>query len=218
MNKTEITQRRYDRIAYSYDFFERFLVADSLNWREKILTGLSGNILEVGVGTGSNIPYYRDTGCFTAIDLSPRMLEIARAKAMNCKARVRLLQMDAQNLSFDEDAFDCVVCTFVFCAIPEPVKALKEIGRVCRNGGRITLLEHVKSEKEPAGRLMEIINPLFTRICGCNLNRRTVDNVLKAGFSNYAVEDLSAGIIKRIDIVNDKHLDTSCLHAQHVFL
>ena len=107
--------------------------------------------------------------------------------------------MDAQALTFPSDTFDTVVATFVFCSVPDPVIGLRELGRVRKPEGEIRLLEHMRARNEALGRLMDIANPLVVRTKGANINRRTVENVEKAGLETEGAEDLSVqGIFKLI--------------------
>jgi len=155
--------------------------------------------LEVGVGTGKNIPYYPDGVHVTAIDLSEGMLSRARRLSKTLGLDVDLRQMDAQKLDFPADSFDTVVATFVFCSVPDPVIGLKELGRVCKPDGEIRLIEHMRARSEALGVLMDAANPLVVRTMGPNINRRTVENVTKAGLEIERVEDLSVqGIFKLI--------------------
>ena len=155
--------------------------------------------MEVGVGTGKNMPYYPDDVQVAAIDLSERMLSRARRRAKRLGLSVDLRQMDAQVLAFPSDTFDTVVATFVFCSVPDPVIGLRELGRVCKPEGEIRLLEHMRARNEALGRLMDIANPLVVRTMGPNINRRTVGNLEKAGLETERVEDLSLqGIFKLI--------------------
>lgn len=155
--------------------------------------------MEVGVGTGKNIPYYPDGVHVTAIDLSEGMLSRARRLAKTLGLDVDLRQMDAQKLDFPADSFDTVVATFVFCSVPDPVIGLKELGRVCKPDGEIRLIEHMRARSEALGVLMDAANPLVVRTMGPNINRRTVENVTKAGLEIERVEDLSVqGIFKLI--------------------
>lgn len=198
---TTKTRRRYDRIASTYDAFEapieRLRFAP---WRERLWAGVKGpEVLEVGVGTGKNMSYYPDGVQVTAIDISEEMLSRARKRAKTLGLNVDLRRMDAQEMAFPSDSFDTVVATFVFCSVPDPVIGLKELGRVCKPEGQIRLLEHMRARSEPVGRLMDVANPVVVRMMGANINRRTVENIEKAGLRIERVEDLSVqGIFKLI--------------------
>ena len=201
LTPTETARKRYDRIAPLYDMMEGF--AEVLNrgrWRGLQWNKVEGtDILEVGVGTGKNFPRYPAGAEVTAIDFSRRMLERARARSDKDKVKVRLRQMDIQNLEFGDDSFDTVVASFVFCSVPDPVRGLQEIRRVCRPGGKVILLEHVLSSNRVLARLMNLVNPLAVRMMGANINRRTVDNVVRSGLTIEKVTDLGAGIFKLIE-------------------
>ncbi len=169
------------------------------SWREELLSFAKGAVLEVGVGTGKNLPYYPKDVSVTAIDFSRAM--IARAadrKAQHGLSNVTLLEMDAQHLDFDDNTFDTVVSTCVFCSVPLPVAGLKEIHRVCKPDGKVLMLEHVRSEGPILGPLMDVLNPLPLHLYGANINRRTVDNLRRAGFRDIEVTNLWKDIIKRI--------------------
>jgi len=201
LTATETARKRYDRIAPLYDMMEGF--AEVLNhgkWRRLQWSKVEGtDILEVGVGTGKNFPWYPADARVSAIDFSKRMLERARAKSDKDKVKVRLRQMDVQNLEFGDDSFDTVVASFVFCSVPDPVLGLHEIRRVCRPGGKVILLEHVLSSNRVLARLMNLANPLAVRMMGANINRRTADNVARSGLTIQKVTDLGAGIFKLIE-------------------
>ena len=161
---------------------------------------VEGNkILEVGVGTGKNFPYYPANAEMTAIDFSQKMLSRAIEKAKKQSIEIDLQPMDVQNLSFEDDIFDTVVATFVFCSVPYPIKGLKEIKRVCRPGGKVLLLEHVLSANRILAFLMNLVNPVVVRTMGLNINRKTVKNVANSGLKIEKVTDLAAGIFKLIE-------------------
>lgn len=205
MNDTEKIRRRYDRASRFYDLLESPMEAMSLKeWRIKVMKQLYGKVLEVGVGTGKNIPYYPDDIDITAIDFSSKMLGKAREKADKYKKAVTLMEMDAQNMDFPDNYFDCVFTTCVFCSVPDPVKGLKEISRVCKPGGKIIMIEHVRSEKAVLGVVMDLINPIVVNSYGANINRRTVENIKKAGFTAVEVKNLFSDIVKEIIIYNEK--------------
>jgi ubiquinone/menaquinone biosynthesis C-methylase UbiE len=156
-------------------------------------------VLEVGVGTGKNMPYYPNGAQITAIDLSDRMLQQARKRAERLELDVDLRQMDVQTLDFPDGAFDAVVASFVFCSVPDPVLGLRELARVTKPGRQILLLEHVRARNAVLGKIMDILNPLVVRIGGANINRRTVKNVERAGLEIETVKHLlGEGIVKLI--------------------
>lgn len=202
MNKI---QKRYDRIAALYDVLESPMEGMFAKWREQMLNGASGKTLEVGIGTGKNIPYYPDDVALTGIDFSEKMITKARQKAL-ARQNTELKVMDAQNMQFDDNTFDTVVTSCVFCSVPDPVKGLREIRRVCKPGGRILMLEHVRSDKKPLGRIMDFLNPLPLYIYGANINRNTYHNLLSAGFrpQDIRVQNLWLDIVKLIRIKNIK--------------
>jgi ubiquinone/menaquinone biosynthesis C-methylase UbiE len=198
---TEIARKRYNRIAPVYDFMEGLVERSRYSeWRELLWSKVEGNrILEVGVGTGKNFPYYPANTEVTAIDFSEKMLSRAAEKAKKESIALDLQQMDAQNLSFEDDTFYTVVATFVFCSVPNPIKGLKEIGRVCKPGGKVLLLEHVLSANRILAWLMNLVNPLVVGTMGPNINRRTVENVVNSDLKVERVTDLAAGIFKLIE-------------------
>lgn len=198
---TEITKRRYNRIAPLYDLMEGLIERSRYSkWRELLWSKVEGaNILEVGVGTGKNFPYYPSDVEITAVDFSEKMLRRAKDKASKQNMKIRLQQMDVQNLRFEDDTFDTVVASFVFCSVPDPVRGLLEIERVCKPGGKVALLEHVLSANRILGWLMNLANPIVVRLMGANINRRTVENVTRSGLVVEAVTDLGARIFKLIE-------------------
>lgn len=201
IRQTALTRARYDRLARVYDLMEALIERFNFRrWREQLWSRVRGeHILEVGVGTGKNMPFYPPEAQVTAVDLSKKMLAQARKQAQQLGLEVDLRTMDVQHLDFPDDSLDAAVATFVFCSVPDPVLGLKELARVVRPGGQIILLEHVRARHPILGRIMDWLNPLMVRVMGANINRRTVENVQKAGLSLRKVEDLtSSGIVKLI--------------------
>lgn len=200
-SNTEAARKRYNRVAPFYDFMEGLVERSRYSkWRELLWSKVEGNkILEVGVGTGKNLPFYPSDAEITAIDFSEMMLDRGAQKARKAGMKIVLQQMDVQSLSFEDDTFDTVVATFVFCSVPDPIKGLKEIKRVCKPGGRVLLLEHVLSANRVLALLMNLVNPVVVRIMGPNINRKTVENVSASGLRVEKVTDLAAGIFKLIE-------------------
>lgn len=198
---TQRTQARYQRISMVYDWMEILPERVYLSWREKLWSLVKGpRILEVGMGTGKNMPFYPPGMQITGIDLTPGMLAHARKKAANLNLDLDLRLGDAQSMEFEDDTFDSVVATFVFCSVPDPILGLKELARVTKPDGQIILMDHVRSEIPILGALMELLNPVVVRLMGANINRRTVENVRMAGLQIENVEDLGMGDIFKLII------------------
>lgn len=196
---TTQARSRYDRIARFYNLMESPMEwGDFSRWRARLWAEVKGpDILEVGVGTGKNFPYYPPNARVTAIDFSPRMIEQARRRMEREGVRVDLRLMDVQRLDFPDNSFDSVVATFVFCSVPDPIQGLRELRRVAKSDGRIFLLEHVRPGGF-AGKLADILNPFVVRVMGANINRCTVENVNRSGLAIERVENLWRDIVKLI--------------------
>ena len=197
---TAQTKARYNRIAGIYDKLEYLMERRAQSWRRQLWDKVGpGNILEVGIGTGKNLPFYPEGGKICGIDLSNGMLEQARKRADRNLQAIDLREMDVQALDFPNDSFDAAVATFVFCSVPDPILGMQELARVVKPGGKIVLLEHVRLDRPFIGWLMDIMNPLTVRMVGANINRRTVQNVQRAGLVLESVEDMTAnGLVKLI--------------------
>jgi len=199
--KTDAARRRYNRVAPFYDFIEGMIERPRHSiWRETLWSKVEDKkVLEVGVGTGKNFPYYPVDKEIVAIDFSERMLDLARKKAKALGIKVYLEQMDVQDLKFEDNTFDTVVGSFVFCSTPDPIRGLQEVRRVCKPGGKVLLLEHVLSANRLLAWWMNLVNPVITRLMGGNINRRTVENVDRSGLKIERVADLAYGIFKLIE-------------------
>jgi len=179
--QAEVT-RRYDRMARIYDVYDA-----PMEWmgtrkrRRELLEGAHGAVLEVGVGTGKNLPFYPQDVDVTGIDVSSEMLARAKERMRSLPADADLIEADVQELPFDDDSFDTAVGTCVFCSVADPVLGLRELARVVRPDGRILLLEHVRPSGEFLGRLADLATVVTRRVFGFRANRRTEDNVVAAG-------------------------------------
>ena len=206
-NNNEKIKKKYNRISKIYDLLEVPMESMLMGkWRNTLIERVEGEkILEVGVGTGKNLQHYPENLEITGIDFSENMLEKAKRKNKDNK-NIKLIEMDAQDMQFNDNTFDTVVTSCVFCSVPDPVEGLKEIRRVCKAGGKIIMLEHMRSNNEVVGKIMDAVNFIPLNIWGANINRRTIENLKKAGFNekDIKVQDIWSDIVKLIEIRNKK--------------
>jgi ubiquinone/menaquinone biosynthesis C-methylase UbiE len=201
---TAAAKARYGRLAPFYDLLGILPEMSYRRWREdfwrRVLLEASpgSDLLEIGVGTGKNIPYWPKAVTVTAIDLTPGMVRRARERARELGSPARVLEGDVQALEFPDDSFDMAAATFVFCSVPDPVLGLNELARVVRPGGSIYLMEHLRSEQPIPGKIMDLLNPIVVRLMGSNINRDTAGNVTRSGLELEHVENIGGGGILKI--------------------
>jgi ubiquinone/menaquinone biosynthesis C-methylase UbiE len=204
--RTERWHRYWDKKSQSYDremrFFERVLFGDSRDWA---CSQASGDVLEVAVGTGLNFDAYPSDVRLTGIDLSDEMLEIARNRARDLGREVVLQQGDAHALPFDDATFDTVVCTFGLCAIPDIDRALDEMTRVLRPGGRLILVDHVASSSRVARGVQRALETVTVPMASEHFLRRPLTKVTQRAFTIERAERFKLGLMERI--VARRHAD-----------
>ena len=188
---------RYQRIARFYDLLDLpFEYGRYRHIRPQLFNGLSGRVLDAGVGTGRNMPFYPPGAEVVGIDLSPAMLARAEARRRAHASAVQLLQMDVTKLAFPENSFDAVVATFLFCVLPEELQApaLREVGRVTKPGGTIRLLEYVRPSGAFRQKLARLWEPWMRWAYGAGFDRRTEEKIPAAGLelveARFVVGDL----------------------------
>jgi ubiquinone/menaquinone biosynthesis C-methylase UbiE len=143
--------------------------------------------------------YYPPGALVTAVDRNECMLERARQRAQASGLDVDLRVMDAQHLDFPDSSFDSAVATLVFCSVSDPVLGLRELGRVVKPGGRIYLIEHMRSDAPWLGRLIDGLDWVLAHFSEERFARRTVDNVRLAGLHIERVQNLWwTGIVRLI--------------------
>lgn len=184
---------RYDK---SIGFIERRLFGP--DHREWACSKARGDTLEVAVGTGLNLPHYPDGVRLTAIDLSPEMLAIARARPVPSHLFTDLREGDAHRLDFADERFDTVLATYSLCNIPDHALAIREMKRVLKPGGRLVLVDHIRSSVRPVLWLQHAIELVTRRLEGEHFTRRPLDQVIANGFSVEERERSRAGIIERL--------------------
>jgi phosphatidylethanolamine/phosphatidyl-N-methylethanolamine N-methyltransferase len=156
----------YEKLASVYDvFFGPTLHPGRKQAIKRMGIRPEHRILEVGVGTGINAPLYPRECAVTGVDLSAPMLEKARERvARKALSNVRLIQMDASDLRFPDNAFDIVYAPYLITVVPDPVRVASEMRRVCRPGGRIIFLNHFLSENRLVARLERLVSPLTVHV------------------------------------------------------
>lgn len=161
-------------------------------WRWDLLAGVGGRTLEIGCGWGHNFRHYPAPAAVTAFDL-----EAGRLAAARRQAAIPLARADAERLAWADETFDAVVGTLVFCSIPRPEAALREVRRVLKPGGRLFLVEHVRSHHAGLGRLQDWLAPAWLRLSGgCHLNRDPEAALRAAGFSLQRRQVGWSGVLK----------------------
>lgn len=153
------------------------------NWRPHLVQHLTGEVLEIGVGSGANLRYYRRAAHVWAIEPDAESAANAVKVAARAAVPVEVRIAPAEALPFDDDAFDHVVSSLVFCSVTDPQQALAEIERVLRPGGVLHMLEHVRPEFVPFGLLASAATPMWSRVAGnCHLDRPTLDLLRAEGW------------------------------------
>lgn len=157
--------------------------------REYTAGEAKGRVLEVGVGTGANFPYYQSVEHLVATDPDPFMLRRARKRARELGLTVQLSRCAAEALPFADAAFDTVVVTLVLCSVTDQARALAEVRRVLKPGGAFRFIEHVRAQDDRVARFQDLLTPVWRRFnAGCHLNRPTPANIIGAGFRIVATQ------------------------------
>ena len=196
---TTFVRDHYNTVAHRYDSLiqlpERVLFADGRRWAAG---QARGDVLEVAVGTGRNLPHYRPGTSVTGIDLSQAMIDVARRRASASAADVQLHVADAQRLPFANATFDTVVATLALCSIPDDRAAVSEAARVLRPCGTLVLLEHVRSPLVSVRTAQRLLEPLLLRLEGDHLLREPDKGVVQAGLHLECLERSTLGIVLRL--------------------
>jgi len=193
-------RRRYwDRHSASYDkqmgFFDRHLFGGSRAW---VCSQAAGDTLEVGIGTGLNLPFYGQQARLTGIDFSPDMLALARQRAARLGREADLREADALALPFPDASFDTVVCTFTLCAVPDDRKAVAEMTRVLRPGGLLLLADHVAASAWPLRAAQRALDLVTVPLQGEHFTRRPLLHVQAQGLRIERRERFKLGITEQL--------------------
>ncbi len=154
--------------------------------RQQTIALATGRVLEIGIGTGANLPFYSQK-VSEIIGIEPELAMLKKAELMvkqaPSNALVKLAVGDAHHLEFADNSFDTVIMCLVLCTIPDPLQALKEAHRVLKADGQLLFLEHVRAPSSWVARCQDVVNPAWKHLaCGCQLNRDTETTITQAGF------------------------------------
>jgi ubiquinone/menaquinone biosynthesis C-methylase UbiE len=189
---------RYDLLSQFYDFFRQ---GDMRRWKEVqtiFFSKLKGKVLYIGIGPGPEIVYFPPGLDIYAIDLNLKMMQLARNRAKSYPGKLHLLNMNAESLAFPDHTFDCVLTVCVFCTVVNPVQGLIETRRVLKPGGKLYMFEHVLSKNPIYALPLKIMSLFTTQLSGTHLDRDTVSNVAKAGFTVESDRNVYLDIVKMI--------------------
>jgi ubiquinone/menaquinone biosynthesis C-methylase UbiE len=196
---TDRWRQYWDKHSASYDkqmgFFDRHLFGGSRAW---VCSQAAGDTLEVGIGTGLNLPFYGQQARLTGIDFSPDMLALARQRAARLGREADLREADALALPFPDASFDTVVCTFTLCAVPDERKAVAEMTRVLRPGGLLLLADHVAASAWPLRAVQRTLDLVTVPLQGEHFTRRPLLHVQAQGLRIEQRERFKLGITEQL--------------------
>lgn len=166
-----------------------------LPFRERVIAAAQGQVLEIGVGSGFNLPLYADrVERVIGLDPSPKLLEMARSAAERTRLPVELMEGDAEAIPLDDKSIDTVVTTWVLCTVADPTRALADMRRVLKPNGQLLFAEHGRSSDSRVCRWQDRLTPLWKRISGgCHLNRGIAELIETSGFR---IDRLETGYMK----------------------
>ena len=157
--------------------------------RERLLADAAGQVLEIGAGTGANLPCYGpEVKSLTVTEPLVPMVRRLERRVRDHGTAATVLRAPAEDLPFDDDAFDVAVSTLVLCGVDDQPRALRELRRVLRPGGRLLFLEHVRSDDPALARLQDRLNWLNRIVVRCDCNRPTLGTIKQAGFTVTSLE------------------------------
>ncbi|MGD2113993.1 MAG: methyltransferase domain-containing protein [Acidobacteriota bacterium] len=199
--------RGVEQIPWAYDAFMTLVEAGGFGrWRRWLAAGAGGRTLDVGTGTGRNLPLFPESAQVVALEPDLRMLARARdraggqarGEAGGRRTAAWLVVGDVMAMPFADAAFDTAVSGVVFCSVAEPLRGLAEVRRVLRPGGELRMMEHVRHHRPWLARLQDWVQPAWTVVAGgCHPNRDTEAAVVAAGFEIDASSRRAEGVMRR---------------------
>jgi len=192
------TQQKWDKAAPLFDLMAG--AGAEKRWepfKRALFSKMDGRVLFAALGTGLDIAVFPPDQNITAIDISPKMLEVAAARIAAYPGDLQAEVMDVHEMTFDDDSFDQIFTSCTFCSVPNPIAGLQSLKRVLRPGGDMYMFEHTGSRYYPFKVMMHLMT-YATRLIGPDMNRTTVTNVRAAGFEVLEVNNLFLDVVKTI--------------------
>ena len=196
------TQAKWDKSAPTFDLMAG--KGAEKRWRpfkDELFRHMEGRVLFLALGTGLDIETFPPGKTITAIDISPKMLEVAQPRIAAYEGEINAQVMDVHDLAFEDDSFDQVFTSCTFCSVPRPEEGLTALRRVLKPGGELFMFEHTGSRYYPFKIMMDVMTQLTRRI-GPDMNRTTVANVRAAGFRIREVNNIFLDVVKTIKAEN----------------
>jgi ubiquinone/menaquinone biosynthesis C-methylase UbiE len=193
-----ITQAKWDKAAPTFDIMASKGAEERwLPFKRELFSNMDGKILFLALGTGLDITAFPKGKDITAIDISPKMLEVAEARIEAYDGVLSAQAMDVHEMEFEDECFDQIYTSCTFCSVPNPVDGLKALRRVLKPDGNLFMFEHTGSKYYPFKLMMTLMTQISRRL-GPDMNRTTVDNVKAAGFHITEVNNLFLDVVKTI--------------------
>lgn len=192
------TRGKWDGAAAKYDLLARGAEARWADYKTNFFAPMRGKVLFLAAGTGLDFQFFPPNQDIVAIDISPKMLEKAAPRAKQYDGGIDLKEVDVHDLNFPDASFDQVFTVCTFCSVPNPVHGLEQLRRVLKPGGQLRMFEHTGSRWFPFSLMLNLMTPV-SRLTGPELNRPTVENVEKAGFTVQRVNNLYLDVVKTIE-------------------
>ena len=194
-----LTRAKWDRAARNFDLMN----SKGPEWRwgpikRELFSHMKGRILFLAVGTGLDIGCFPPGQRITGIDISPKMIELARPRAAAYEGEMDVQVMDVHEMPFEERSFDQVFTSCTFCSVPDPVEGLRALRRVLVPGGELRMFEHTGSRYFPFSVMLHLMT-LISRPFGPDMNRVTEENVRRAGFDDVVVRNVYLDVVKIIE-------------------
>lgn len=197
------TRAKWDKLAPRFDGMTG--LGAEKRWepaKRDLFSHMDGKVLFLALGTGLDIPFFPPGRDIVAIDISPKMVELAQPRIAAYDGRITARVMDVHEMDFAPESFDQVFTSCTFCSVPNPVAGLRALRHVLKPGGGLFMFEHTGSRFHPFRQMMDLMT-LLTRRIGPEMNRPTVQNVRKAGFRLVEVRNVYLDVVKTIRAVRD---------------